>query len=119
MAGTRPEGRLRPLAMTDKTSEMERGTTMTTEQTGMLVLKNATGDYVVLPQQVLEKGRVPAGRRAEVEQAIVAAQGGDGENDVQGHAYGVAAVFTVLFVADVIQNGKNMLEILEEARNRS
>lgn len=89
---------------------------MTTEQTGMLVLKNATGDYFVLPQQELEKGRVPAERRAAVEQAISAAQGGDGENDVQGHAYGVAAVFTVLYVADVIQNGMNLWEILESRK---
>jgi hypothetical protein len=79
---------------------MERSTTMTTEQTGMLVLKNAAGDYFLLPQDVLERGRVREERKAELEQAIAAAQGGT-DMDVQGYilplVYGIA--MTVGFAA--------------------
>jgi hypothetical protein len=69
---------------------------MTNAQAGTLVFKNAAGDYFLVPQEVLEQGRVPAEHRAEVEQAIAAAQDGAGEDDVQGHIlpliFGLAAI---------------------------
>jgi hypothetical protein len=61
----------------------ERSTTMTDVQTGTLVLKDATGSYFLVPQAVLEQGRVPAEHTAELEQ-LIAAGGPDGD-DVQGH----------------------------------
>ncbi|MGH2585459.1 MAG: hypothetical protein ACRDJE_11145 [Dehalococcoidia bacterium] len=56
---------------------------MTNEQTVTVVLKDAAGSYFLVPQAVLEQGRVPAEHVAELEQAI-AAGGSDGD-DVQGH----------------------------------
>jgi hypothetical protein len=67
-----------PAAVSD-----ERSTTMTNEQTNALVLKDAAGSYFLVPQAVLEQGRVPAEHTAELEQ-LIAAGGPDGD-DVQGH----------------------------------
>ena len=68
---------------------------MTDAHTVTLVFMNAAGDYFLVPQEVLERGRVPAEHKAEVEQAIAATQGGGGD-DVQGHwlplVYGLAAI---------------------------
>lgn len=62
---------------------------MTTGQSGTLVFKNAAGDYFLLPQDALERGRVPAERKAEVERLI----GEVADDDVQGHVVFFAAVF--------------------------
>jgi hypothetical protein len=98
MAGTRSKGRLhlrlrlRLRGIADSMSEWGRSTNMTTEQTGMVMVKNAAGDYFVLPQQVLEQGRVPAEHKAEVEQLLASASSGDGEDDVQGHYWQIPIV---------------------------
>jgi hypothetical protein len=56
------------------------------DKTPALVVKNGAGDYFVVPQELLERGRVPAEHRAEVERLIAAATQGDiGGYDVQGH----------------------------------
>jgi len=55
---------------------------MTNELVPTLVLKDAAGDYFLVPQEMLERGRVPAEHNAEVEQLLTGA-GGD---DVQGFA---------------------------------
>ncbi|MGH2584072.1 MAG: hypothetical protein ACRDJE_04090 [Dehalococcoidia bacterium] len=44
----------------------------TDEQFGVLVFKNEAGDYFLVPQELLERGRVPAERTAEVERLIAA-----------------------------------------------
>jgi len=55
---------------------------MTNERVPTLVLKDAAGDYFLVPQEMLERGRVPAEHNAEVGQLLTGA-GGD---DVQGFA---------------------------------
>ena len=47
---------------------------MTTTTSSTLVLKNQAGDYFLLPQEVLERGRVPDERKAEVEQQVAGAE---------------------------------------------
>ncbi|HLZ31401.1 MAG TPA: hypothetical protein VKV73_29135 [Chloroflexota bacterium] len=43
---------------------------MTASQSKAMVLRDAMGDYYVLPLDVVERARVPAERRAELEAAI-------------------------------------------------
>ena len=50
---------------------------MTNAPTSTLVFKNEAGDYFLLPQEILEQGRVPEEHKAEIEQAIAAAQADD------------------------------------------
>ncbi len=50
------------------------------EQTSALVLKNATGDYFLVPQETLEEWRVAEGRKAEVDRLLAEQQ-----EDVQGY----------------------------------
>jgi hypothetical protein len=77
---------------------------MTNEQTVTLVLKDGAGTYFLVPQAVLEHGRVPAEHVAELEQ-LIAAGGPDGD-DVQGHLYGlVVAVGVGYFVTKAIIEG--------------
>jgi hypothetical protein len=45
---------------------------MTDPQTTALVLKDQAGDYFILPTETLERGRVPAERKTEVEQLLSA-----------------------------------------------
>ncbi len=52
---------------------------MTNTETSTLVFKDQTGAYFVLPQEALERGRVPAERTAEIERLVAA------QPDVQGH----------------------------------
>ena len=72
---------------------------MTMAQTGTLVFKNEAGDYFLLPQETLEQGRVPEEHKAEVEQAIAAAEGGAGGDDVQGHLHWFWKLF--VFIPDL------------------
>jgi len=51
---------------------------MTTDSQGTLVLKDEAGDYFLLPQTMLERGRVSEEHKAEVEQLIQ-------DMDVSGH----------------------------------
>lgn len=52
---------------------------MTTNQIATLIFKDQAGEYYVLPQALLERGRVPEERREELEQAL------SGADDVTGH----------------------------------
>ncbi|MGH2588825.1 MAG: hypothetical protein ACRDJE_28205 [Dehalococcoidia bacterium] len=77
---------------------------MTTEQTGTLVLKDSTGSYYLVSQEMLEQIRVPAEHTAEIEEMIAAAQSDAGGDDVQGHhpiAVGVAAFAIVYWSASM------------------
>lgn len=69
---------------------------MTNEQAITLVFKDQAGEYYLVSQATLEQGRVPAERKAEIEQVIAEQQ-----EDVQGYIlpllYGVA--MTVGFAA--------------------
>jgi hypothetical protein len=53
---------------------------MTNAQTATLVFKDQAGEFYVLPMETLERGRVPAEHRAEVERLLAES------DDVQGHA---------------------------------
>ncbi|MGH2584381.1 MAG: hypothetical protein ACRDJE_05650 [Dehalococcoidia bacterium] len=57
---------------------------MTTEQATVLVLKDQSGDYFLLPEALLEQGRVPAEHTVEVEQLIA------DSDDVSGHIIALA-----------------------------
>ena len=59
-----------------------------TERAGTLVLKDTAGDYFLVPLETLERGRVPAERRPEIERLISEHQG-----DVQGHAMTMAGIY--------------------------
>lgn len=54
---------------------------MTKEKQEMLVLKSGAGEYYVLPEELLERGRVPAEYTAEVERVFAKAN----SDDVAGH----------------------------------
>jgi hypothetical protein len=56
----------------------------TTTTTPVLVFKDGAGDYFLVPQDVLERGRGPDERTAELEQ-IIAAQGGAAGDDTGGY----------------------------------
>ncbi len=68
---------------------------MTSEQTQVLIFKDQAGEYYLLPQETLERGRVSEEHKAEVERYLA------DQGDVQGHIlpllYGVA--MTVGFAA--------------------
>ena len=53
---------------------------MTNAPTSMLVLKNEAGDYFLIPQETVERSRVPAEHTAEVERLLAEADG-----DVSGY----------------------------------
>jgi hypothetical protein len=62
---------------------------MTSERTNMLVFKDQAGDYFLLPQGMIERGRVPEEHKVEVERLLVEA-----DEDVSG--YIVATTYTFL-----------------------
>jgi hypothetical protein len=47
--------------------------TAQTDQPAMLVFQDQTGDYYLLPREVLDEYRAPAEQKAEVERALAAA----------------------------------------------
>jgi hypothetical protein len=51
---------------------------MTNAQSNTLVFKNQAGDYFLVPEATMEQGRVPAEKKAEVDQLMVDA-------DTSGH----------------------------------
>jgi hypothetical protein len=67
----------------------ETSTAATEAQMAALVLKDPAGDYFILPQMLVERGKVAADRRSELERLLA-------EEDVQGYAepitWGVVAV---------------------------
>ena len=74
---------------------------MTTTHKDMLVLKNEAGEYFVLPQELLERGRVPAAHTAEVERLIATAT----DDDVAGYLNFPKIVFNRGFVGTTIGGG--------------
>ncbi|MGH2584151.1 MAG: hypothetical protein ACRDJE_04495 [Dehalococcoidia bacterium] len=62
---------------------------MTSEQTNVLVFKDQAEDYFLLPQETLERGRVPEEHKAEVDRLLAEA-----DADVSG--YMVAITYTLL-----------------------
>lgn len=75
---------------------------MTHAQTGTLVLKDAAGSYFPVSLETLEQGRVPAERKAEVEQAITAARDSAGRDDVEGYVINFVAAFCIGLTAGVL-----------------
>ena len=75
---------------------------MTNAETCTLVLRDQAGKYYLLPQETLERGRVPDEHKAGVERLMVEAAAGDGADrgDVQGHILPaiLAGAFVVGFV---------------------
>jgi hypothetical protein len=68
---------------------------MTNAQTNMLVLKDNTGDYFLLPSATLEQGRVPEEHKAEIDQLIAEQQ-----SDVHGHFWPV--IFAIAEIASAL-----------------
>jgi len=59
---------------------------MTTEQIDAMVFKDQAGEYFVMPQAVLERGRVPVEAKAAIGARFPALQAiGANDRDVQGH----------------------------------
>lgn len=66
---------------------------MTNGQHAVLLVKDDAGDYFLLPREVLERGRVPEERTAEIEQLL-------DETDVSGYsARALYEVVTTVFWA--------------------
>jgi hypothetical protein len=72
---------------------------MTTEQTATLLLKDRAGSYFIVPQETLERGRVPAEHMTEMEHLMASAAPAEtGDADAQGYVgffAGVAAAIVV------------------------
>ena len=71
---------------------MTEAQTSTDEPSVALVLKDAAGSYYLVPQQTLERGRVPEEQRAEVERLLAeAAERGCGRGD-EVHGYNLIVI---------------------------
>lgn len=79
-------------------------TNTTDARTGTLVLKGHTGDYFVVPQALVEQGKVSAEQRADLERLLAE------EDDTQGHAFfvGVVAGLTANALYDVLTSPTTM-----------
>jgi hypothetical protein len=62
---------------------------MTTEQATTLIFRNEAGDYLLVPRETLERGRVPDDHKTGIERLLAEADG-----DVSG--YMVATTYTLL-----------------------
>jgi len=60
---------------------------MTNAETHVLIFKDQTGDYYLLPQETLERGRVPADHRAEVERLVAEAEDARSMGGDDTHGY--------------------------------
>jgi hypothetical protein len=69
----------------------ERSTSMTTEQTGTLVLKDEAGHYFLVAQETLERARVPAEHKAELERLLT-------EPGADASGYMVSTTYTLFRV---------------------
>jgi hypothetical protein len=71
---------------------------MTTDEMSAVIFKDQAGEYYLLPQAVLERGRVPAEARAALEAQVPALQAlGAADDDAQGHVvYAAAALGTAV-----------------------
>ena len=74
---------------------------MTTASKDLLVLKSEAGEYFVLPQELLERGRVPAEHTADAERAFASAQA----EDVEGHLNFPKIEFEYRFVGTLVGGG--------------
>jgi hypothetical protein len=89
---------------------------MTNEQTGTLVLQDATENYFLVQVETLERGRVPDAHKAEVERRI-AEQG-----DVQGYVVPVfvagiavgAAATSLALLADQVGTSLSLNSIQQQ-----
>jgi hypothetical protein len=85
---------------------------MTNDQTIGLVLRDGAGDYYLVPRETLERGRVPAEQRAEVEEWLA-------ESEVSGYSarnlYEVAT--TIVWAVELGANtiGKVLADMAFEA----
>jgi hypothetical protein len=64
---------------------------MTTEVHNVIVFTDQAGEYFLLPQELLEQGRVPAEHRVEVKRLVSETEG----DDVAGHMVGTVGVLTM------------------------
>jgi hypothetical protein len=64
------------------------------DKTPVLVFKDEAGDYFLVPQELLERGRVPAERRGDLERLLVEA-----DADVSGYVASIA--YNILRVINV------------------
>jgi len=58
---------------------------MINAETSTLVFKDGAGEYYLLPQEALERGRVPEEHKAEVERLLATATDAKDGADVQGY----------------------------------
>ena len=82
---------------------------MTTEQTGMFVLKSAADEYFLLPEETLERGRVPEEHKAEVERLLSETD----EDDIAGHMVGGVGVFTMPTVVAALRQVAEDTKLLD------
>lgn len=67
---------------------------MTTTQKDALILKNQAGDYFVLPLELIERGRIAADHRSEIDHLFATSQA----HDTAGHAAFLPGVFVGLLL---------------------
>jgi hypothetical protein len=72
---------------------------MTNTQSNTLVLKDQAGEYYLLPQETLERGRIPEEHKVEVEHLIAEQQ------DVQGYIWNFILMRVLTTGAALIANG--------------
>ena len=70
---------------------------MTNEQTTALVLKDGMGNYFLVPQETLERGRVPEEHKAEVERLI-----SEQHDDVRGHSPALGLGGAIAFMTGIL-----------------
>jgi hypothetical protein len=61
---------------------------MTTTQANVLVLKDQSGNYFLVPEELLKQGRVPEEHKAEMEQLV-------NDADVSGHFLAQYALYCI------------------------
>ena len=85
------------------------------EQTAVLVFKSQAGDYYLVPQEMLERGRVAEEHKAEVERLI-----SELRDDVRGHVAGEAvcliAVFAVAYGYMAYNSSQSTGDWLQQAK---
>jgi len=75
---------------------------MTNERTTTLVLKDSAGSYYLVSQEMLEQGRIPADRAAEIESLLtVSGRSADGGEDTHGYFGPLALVFAGVILGGV------------------
>ncbi|MGH2602247.1 MAG: hypothetical protein ACRDJ9_23040 [Dehalococcoidia bacterium] len=62
---------------------------MTTDQIDTLIIKDQSGNYFLMPEELLKQGRVPEQHTAEVEQIV-------NDADVSGHFHAQYVLYRVV-----------------------